>query len=307
LANLPRCETMVTTSVNCVSSTTSESVKDDIAAGSPAVNADELESQLEQAEQEENGPSAQSVKEDDIAITGITTQKSPPTASVGSCYWQLRVILLENPPVMATLVAVVVALLEPVQKILYGPDAPLQFVTNALSVLGKAVPCLTNITMAASLGCHLMKLERFSDILGGPKAGISRWTLFVLVATKMLLIPSIYFLILIQVHDLLPEDRWYRLLLFIEAETPTANNVVLLANVLGESESAQILALTSVTQLVFFLPISTVFTAAGLAMTDKLRTTGLGGENNTIDWILSSNLTNITTASLYNMTNASGA
>lgn len=200
-------------------------------------------------------------------------QPAKPSSAVrvGSCYWQFRVILLENPPVIATIAAIAVALLKPMREFLYGPSAPLQFVTNAVAVVGKAAPCVTNITMAASLGCQLMKLSRISDILGGGMSGISRWTLFVLVATKMLLIPAIYFTILTQVVDSLPEDRWYRLLLFIEAETPTANNVVLLANVLGESESAQILALCTVTQLVFFLPLSTVFTAAGLALTDDLK------------------------------------
>ena len=101
-------------------------------------------------------------------------------------------------------------------EVLYGPDAPFQFITNALQIIGKATPCVTNVTMAASLGLQLMKLDRFSDIFGGPKAGISHRTLFMLVITKMLLIPAIYFAILTQVQDSLPEDRWYRLLLFIE-------------------------------------------------------------------------------------------
>jgi len=189
---------------------------------------------------------------------------------VTSCRWQLRAILLHNPPVLATVAAIAVALVSPLQSMLFGSSASLQFATNAFAVIGKAAPCVTNTAMAASLGCQLMKLQRFSDVFGGKNAGISRRTLGMLVFGKMIIIPAIFVVILILMQDSLPRDRWYRLILFIEAETPTANNVVLLATILGEVESAQILALCTVTQLVIFLPLSTLFVAVGLAMTDGL-------------------------------------
>merc|ERR1712232_133294 len=59
---------------------------------------------------------------------------------VGSLRWQLRVIILENPPVLATLAAVIVAAALPLQKLFFGTSAPLQFATIGLLIIGKATP-----------------------------------------------------------------------------------------------------------------------------------------------------------------------
>jgi len=189
---------------------------------------------------------------------------------VGSVRWQFRVSVLENPPVISTILAVIVAAAKPLQGLLFGTDAPLQFFTNGLYVIGKACPCVTNIVMAANLGLQMKKMTRWSDIFGGPQMGISRRTLLTLVFAKMVVMPVVIFTVIVNILPFLPADRWYQLLLFMEAATPTANNVVMLATVLGEQDAAQLLALTTIVQFVIFLPISTLCTASGLGMTRHL-------------------------------------
>jgi predicted permease len=201
-----------------------------------------------------------------------STTASPPKEAdaVGGWRWQFKVIVLENPPVVATIIGIAVAMLPPVQMLLFGKSAPLQFVTNAFAVVGKATPCVTNIVMAASLGLQLKKCKRWADVLGGESMGISRRTLLTLVFAKMVIVPAVTFCSVWFLQDSLPEDRWYRLLLFMECATPTANNVVVLANILGDQDAAQLLALTTISQFAIFLPVSTLITAVGLGMTDHL-------------------------------------
>merc|ERR1712008_166483 len=111
-------------------------------------------------------------KSEGAPTTGIETARSHKVKAasdvdVTNCRWQLRAIFLDNPPVLATVAAIVVALVSPLQSLLFGSSAPLQFITNAFAVIAKAAPCVTNTTMAASLGCQLLKLKRCSDVFGG--------------------------------------------------------------------------------------------------------------------------------------------
>merc|ERR1712196_426787 len=99
--------------------------------------------------------------------------------------------------------------------------------------------------MAASLGLQLKKCKRWGDVLGGEGTGLSRRTLAMLVISKMVLMPAAIFCVVWFLQDHLPMDRWYRLLLFMECAMPTANNLVVLANILGDQDAAQLLALTT--------------------------------------------------------------
>merc|ERR1712048_191791 len=158
--------------------------------------------------------------------------------------------VLENPPVLGTLIGVLVAAIPPARNLLVGSDAPLQFISNGLIVLGKGCPCATNLTMAASLGLQLKKLKSWRDVLGGGSSGISRRTLMFLVFGKIIVTPALIFCLLLIFHEELPPDRWFRLLLFMETCTPTANNVVTLATVLQDQDAAQLLALTTIAQFI---------------------------------------------------------
>merc|ERR1712070_579882 len=106
------------------------------------------------------------------------------------------------------------------------------------------------------------------DLLGGADVGISRRTMLTLVISKIIIMLSLFFGIILLVLDTMPEERWTRLVLFIQSIGPTAPMMVVLAQVMGKPQDAQLISLSIIPQFLLFLPVSLFFVTSGLNYTD---------------------------------------
>ena len=167
--------------------------------------------------------------------------------------------LLRRPPVIAMVVGLVVALIEPVRAAFFSKGGPLEFVGLALSSLADAGVPVINLMMAYSLGHKLRSLRRWRDLFGSAEMGISTRTLSVLTLGRMVFVPAVDGLALWALLPQLPSSRLLRVMLFIEMAPPTASIVVLLAHLANKPKLAQQCAYALVPQYLL-LPVTLTIT-----------------------------------------------
>lgn len=81
-----------------------------------------------------------------------------------SCFSGVWRSIVDSFPIIADASAIIVGVL--CKSMFYGPEAPMQFLTTSIAVMGKGAPGITNLLTAMSLGFQLMKLEHPLDIFG---------------------------------------------------------------------------------------------------------------------------------------------
>lgn len=174
--------------------------------------------------------------------------------------------LANNPPIVATVMAIFVAL-TPARKLLYSPGAPLSFVASSISVMGKAGPAITSTIAGGSFGLQVHSLLQpdrpKGDILGLRALGVSQWALLALVLCRTVLVPLMNLAMVLLLFNALPEDPWSRLLLFFQPAGVTANMVTVLAHSMDSPRATQLVAIASIPQMLFYIPMSTGLISIG--------------------------------------------
>lgn len=196
------------------------------------------------------------------------TKKIDDNTSCSHAKLLLRMAVLENPPVVANLLAIVVGFWPTFKELLYGQSAPLSFIASGVSVLGKASPAITNLIAGGTFGLQLRNL-RSDDRLGLTSLGLSPLAMVLLVACRLILAPLLIFVLLIAMSDFLPDDRWSRLILYFQPAGVTANMITVLATLLEQPKAAKFIAMAAIPQILLYIPVSTGFITTGLAMNEN--------------------------------------
>jgi len=176
-----------------------------------------------------------------------------------------RMTTLDNPPVIANILALIVGLAPVLKDLFYGQSAPFSFVASGISVLGKASPAITNLIAGATFGLQLQNLQH-DDRLGLRSLGLSPLAMILQVLTRLVLVPTLFFILLIVLSDFLPDDPWSRLILYFQPAGVTANMITVLATLLEQPKGAKLVALSAIPQMLLYIPVSTAFITIGLAM-----------------------------------------
>lgn len=176
--------------------------------------------------------------------------------------------LFKRPPVVGLLLGLTIALIKPLQRALFKPDAPLEPIGQALAALSEGAVPVINCMLGFSLGHKLRGLSSWKQLLGSQSAGISPRTMLVLTLGRMVLLPVCHGAILYGVLDQLPSSRLTRVIVFVEAAPPTASIVVVLSHMARKPRSAQLAAWAVIPQyLVAIISLTLVITFA-LAVTE---------------------------------------
>jgi len=196
----------------------------------------------------------------------LSREKSLPSVSTLANITDQLKKAFANPPVIGSFFGMFVGLCGPVKALFFSEHAPLQAVASATAVIADAVVPLMNIVMAASLGLKLKSLRGKSNVLSESSLGISWRTLLTMFVGRMLVLPLIFLGLLVAGLDFLPEDRWLRLVLFMEPVAPTANMIIVIAHCLKQKEAAESMALSIIPQFLLFPFTATASIALGLVM-----------------------------------------
>ena len=115
---------------------------------------------------------------------------------------------------------------------------------------------------------QLRSLRSWRELLGSSRVGISTRTLAVLTFGRMALVPLLDSLVLAAMLPALPSSRLLRVLLFIEMAPPTASIVVLLANLSGRPQLAQLCAFALLPQYLVGMVSLVVVVVVALGLTE---------------------------------------
>lgn len=176
---------------------------------------------------------------------------------------QCRLAVLDNPPVLASLLGLAVVFIPPCQRLLYEQGAPLSFLASVLVIISKASPAVTSVISGGTFGLQLLQLS-WEDPLGLQVLGITRGAVLFLCFARIVLVPSMNLGILMYL-DWLPKDPWSRLVIFFQPAGVTANVVTILAQSLDQPKGAQLAALVALPQMFIYVPVATTFLAFGMA------------------------------------------
>lgn len=121
-----------------------------------------------------------------------------------------------------------------------------------------------NLVMAFSIGLKLKEVESWRDLLGSKQVGAERRTIISSVVMRGVILPGIHFAIIYAAFPMLPEDRLFRLVLFVSAICPTASIVVALAHIAGLSDLAKVAAFAIIPQYILAIPGLVLFLTAAL-------------------------------------------
>lgn len=149
---------------------------------------------------------------------------------------------------------VFIGLVSPIQGVLFNETGFLKPVMVAVEVFAAATVSIVNMIMACSLSLKLQQVETVKDLFGNEaKLGISRRTLFVYAFSRMVFVPgftfALFWLIETYLFTFVPEDdKLMKLVVYLELFTPTANLIVVLAQIVEQRENSEILAMGGLLQ-----------------------------------------------------------
>ena len=118
--------------------------------------------------------------------------------------------------------------------------------------------------MAFSIGLKLKEVENWTGLLGSKEVGAEPRTIVSSVMMRGLVLPGIHFALVYAAFPILPENRLFRLVLFVSAICPTASIVVALAHIAGLSDLAKIAAFAIIPQYILAIPGLVLFLTAAL-------------------------------------------
>eukprot|EP00929_Paragymnodinium_shiwhaense_P093149 TRINITY_DN53251_c0_g1_i1.p1 TRINITY_DN53251_c0_g1~~TRINITY_DN53251_c0_g1_i1.p1 ORF type:complete len:489 (+),score=99.90 TRINITY_DN53251_c0_g1_i1:100-1566(+) len=183
--------------------------------------------------------------------------------------WRQKLELVMSPPVVASVVAMPVALVPAVHDLFYSHGAPLSFIASGISVASKASPGAMNLVSGGSFGLQLLNFS-WDDPLGLRVLGISRRTMLLLIVSRIVIVPLLNLLTMAPFATFLPEDRWSRLVLCFQPAGVTANVITAMAQLMGQSHGAQLIALAALPQMLLYVPVSACLIAMGMSWNSDL-------------------------------------
>lgn len=181
------------------------------------------------------------------------------------------VAMFENPPAFALLVGLFVGLIPGCQDFVFGENAPFRAITDTFSLFGAGVSPVLNIILACTLALKLNSLENKWDMFGNEeRVGISRKTLFYYAGCRMILMPIVTFAVLQGVYSAggFQEDLLMKFVMNLLISMPTSPLLVMMAQISGDLESAQSLALSGLLQFMLSLFSMTVLLVLSLITLD---------------------------------------
>lgn len=135
---------------------------------------------------------------------------------------------LLSPPIVAMLVGAGVGVCPPLKGLFHGAGAPLAMVTAAADLLGAAaIPCAMLV-----LGANLAR--------GPGRGGVGAPVVAAVSLVRLVVMPGVGvgLVLLLKWAGLLPRDPVFRLVLLLEAATPSAMNLVIMCQLHGRGEQA---------------------------------------------------------------------
>lgn len=181
------------------------------------------------------------------------------------------VVLCGRPPILSQLLGTLVGLVRPLQIAFFAQESVLRPVTLSISIFSDAATAVTNLSMSCGLGLKLTQIEK-KHLFGGDPEGISRRATFGFVFTKMIFVPGILFGITygLQINGVLPQDRLLLFVLYMQAMTPSANMVVVIAQVLGNVPASGALSLLVLAQYLVALPSMLMWMSLAFHLTSEV-------------------------------------
>jgi len=139
-------------------------------------------------------------------------------------------ITLTQPSVAASLVALFIALIGPLQSFFFDDNSFVTPFMNTVRLLATGVVAVLNFTIAIILGVKVRKTS-WINLLGSSDegVGISRRSLVVFTFGRMVLIPGVSYLIIFLIQDKLPNNQMLLIILYFLTSTPTANLCAIIA------------------------------------------------------------------------------
>lgn len=208
------------------------------------------------------------------ATTENTTNLSESTATPDSktsfvrMIWKsLKNMLIQvftRPPVLGSVLGLVVGLIPELQYLIFGQGAPLEPLGIAVTSLSQATVPVINLVMAFSIGLKLKEIDSWTGLLGSKQVGAEPRTIISSVVMRGVVLPGIHFGLIYAAFPMLPENRLFRLVLLVSAICPTASIVVALAHIAGLSDLAKVAAFAIIPQYVLAVPGLVLFLTAAL-------------------------------------------
>lgn len=186
--------------------------------------------------------------------------------------------IVTRPPVLGSIFGLFVGLVPQLQYLvsvyiyeyeiivfkIFGQDSPLEVVGFAVTSMSQATVPIINLVMAFSIGLKLREITSWKGLLGSKEIGAEPRTVIASALIKGFLLPGIHFAIIYAILPIMPENRLFRLVLFVSSVCPTASIVVVVAHVAGLGELANTGAFIIIPQYVVAIPGLIVFLTAAL-------------------------------------------
>jgi hypothetical protein len=210
---------------------------------------------------ENHGEEVESLNEIEPQGNQASAEQAPPQ-SKKSALEEILAGLME-PPVIASVAGLLVAWSSSLRWLFFSPNAPLTFLSSALAVAGKASPAVTGFISGGSFGLQLLKFRR-EDPFGIQALGISGKAMVMLVVGRIIVVPALLMILLLLGLDWFPRDRWSRLILFFQPAGVTANVITMLSQLMDQPQGAQMVALSTIPQMLLYIPTACLFITIGM-------------------------------------------
>ncbi|QCE12153.1 protein PIN-LIKES 6 [Vigna unguiculata] len=170
------------------------------------------------------------VREEGVSTTSQNTSKKwEIKALLAYVYEKLKLKQILQPPIIASILAMVLGAVPFFKQLIFTPDAPLFFFTDSCMILGEAmIPCIL-----LALGGNLI------DGPGSSKLGFR--TTAAIIFARLLLVPPVGIGIVIladKLGFLPPDDKMFRFVLFLQHSMPTSILAGAVANLRGCGKDA---------------------------------------------------------------------
>jgi hypothetical protein len=179
--------------------------------------------------------------------------------------------LCSRPPIIAQLLGTFVGLIRPLQAAFFDNASVLRPVTLSIKIFAVASTAVTNLSMSGGLGLKI-KESKMKHLFGGDPDGLSRRATFGFVFARMIVLPAALFGLtyVLQVAQLVPNDRLLMLVLYMQAMTPSANMCVVIPQILGNHQASGALSLLVLSQYIVALPSMLLWLSLSFYLTSDL-------------------------------------
>lgn len=170
-----------------------------------------------------------------------------------------------NPTVLASATAILLIFAKPIKNLLFeskGQEPPLGFISKTIGSLANlTVPVALLLLGASLLDSYMSRRKKMKDISDARERGdhlessnmLGMKTIFTIIFTRLLILPSILFglSILLRLAGIIDSDPITGLVVFVDAVSPSAINLIIIAQLHQDSESIETLSTILLYQYIF--------------------------------------------------------